>query len=257
MRTQSLLLTLPVVLATMLLLGLTGCDPDSSSSVETTTVKINVDLVWDGTPVSSSQTVLDSQGRALQLERFEGYLSDFALHDVEEGWIDIDTIARVNFLKAGSRVGLDIAGESDRLIDGVRIGLGVPAVRNQKSGEFIHPSYHPLGYNGSLGMIWSWADGYIFSAMDLRFQDSLIGAFSYHPGQDTCFRSVDILWDGPVYVPKESQDVTLHLQLDAYKCLHGDNDIIDPVVDGSAHGGNLPLALRWVDLYQDAWALAP
>ena len=61
----------------------------------------------------------------------------------------------------------------------------------------------------------------------------------------------------PCLVSKGSQDVTLNLQLDAYKCLHGDNDIIDPVVDGSAHGGNLPLALRWVDLYQDAWALAP
>ena len=63
-----------------------------------------MDLVWNGTAVSPSQTVLNNQGRALQLERFEGYLSDFAVHDVDEGWIDIDTIARLNFLKSSARV---------------------------------------------------------------------------------------------------------------------------------------------------------
>ena len=241
-----------LIAASALLLSATGCQREG-----TATVRVNCAVEWNGEPFTIGETALDVQGREAQLERLEAYVSDFALHDVDEGWIDIDTIARVNFLKSNARVGLDIPSETDRLIDGVRIGLGVPADRNQKSGDFIHPSDHPLGYNGSAGMIWTWADGYIFTAMDLRFQDSQIGAFSYHPGQDTCFRSVDILWDGPVLVSKGSQDVTLNLQLDAYKCLHGDNDIIDPVVDGSAHGGNLPLALRWVDLYQDAWALAP
>ena len=135
-------------MASMLVLGLTGCDPDSSSSVETTTIKVNVDLVWDGTPVSPSQTVLDSQGRALQLERFEGYLSDFALHDVEEGWIDVDTIARVNFLKAHSRLGLDIAGESDWLIDGVRIGLGVPPTETKSQATSSIPPTIPWATTG-------------------------------------------------------------------------------------------------------------
>ena len=46
--------------------------------------------------------------------------------------------------------------------------------------------------------------------------------------------------------------------LDAYECLHGVNDTIDPEIDPETHtGNNLPLAIRWVDLYQNAWSIQP
>ena len=151
-------------------------------------------------------------------------------------------------------MGLDIAGESDWLIDGVRIG-GRAGRPKPKSGDFIHPSDHPLGYIGSAGMMWTWADGYIFRRWTFGSKIPK-SELSLPPGQDTCFRNVDILWDvlfGPQRIARrDAEPSTRCLQV-----LHGDNDIIDPEVDGSAHGGNLPLALRWVDLYQDAWALAP
>jgi hypothetical protein len=48
------------------------------------------------------------------------------------------------------------------------------------------------------------------------------------------------------------------MTLDAHACLHGANDIIDPAIDPETHtGNNLPLAIRWVDLYREAWTLTP
>ena len=55
-----------------------------------------------------------------------------------------------------------------------------------------------------------------------------------------------------------SSDFELDLVLDAYQCLHGEEDVIDPELDPETHtGNNLPLALRWIDLYQSAWSIEP
>ena len=245
---------LALTLAVIVILGTTGCKREETASVQ---VKFNV--TWNGQPFQIGETGLDIQGRDLQLERLECYVSDFALHDVDEGWIEIDTVARIDFSLTDAHALLELAGSSDRRIDGIRMGLGVPADRNKDvdPASYDDPD-HPLGFKGSAGMHWGWAAGYIFSVYEGRMLTDPNVPFAYHAGNDTCYRQVELMWDEPWLLECGSNDVVVNLELDAYQCLHGTNDVIDPEVDPETHtGNNLPLALRWVDLYQSAWSLAP
>ena len=106
------------ILGALLLLS-SGC-----RSEKTAQIQLQFHLVWNG------DIGLDDQGQELQLERLECYVSDFALHDTEEGWIDIDTVAHINFGQEGPMAVLDVVGTADREIDGIYIGLNVPADRN-------------------------------------------------------------------------------------------------------------------------------
>ena len=81
--------------------------------------------------------------------------------------------------------------------------------------------------------------------------------FAYHAGADTCFRTVELQWDEPWILPFDGV-ATPSIVVDAYQCLHGANDVIDVPTDPETHtGNNLPLAIRWVDLYQQAWRVNP
>lgn len=243
-----------VVAASALILIATGCQREATSEV-----RLNFDVVWNGEPFVVGDVALDDQGREFQLERLECYVSDFALHDVEEGWIEVDTVARIDFSLSDSHALLTLVGQGDRSIDGLRMGLGVPADRNKNVDPASYDEInHPLGYTGSVGMHWGWASGYIFSVYEGRLLGEPNVPFAYHAGNDTCFRSVELTWEEPWLLECESVDTEVQLVLDAYRCLHGENDVIDPEVDPETHTvNNLPLALRWVDLHRGAWSLKP
>ena len=80
---------------TFALVGLAGCDRDDEASL--TQLRVNFNLLWDGEPFTLGQSGLDVQARPVQLERLECFVGAFELHDQEQGWIEIDTIAR-NFI---------------------------------------------------------------------------------------------------------------------------------------------------------------
>ena len=66
------------------------------------------------------------------------------------------------------------------------------------------------------------------------------------------------MWEDAWLLSCGSDDATIDLALDAYLCLHGQEDTIDIEVDPITHtGNNLPLAIRWVNLYTNAWSLQP
>lgn len=238
------------------LVGLAGCDRDDEASL--TQVRVNFDLLWDADPFTLGQSGLDVQGRPVQLERLECYVGAFALHDQDQGWIEIDTIKRVNFSVSEPHAMLDILTEGNLRIDGIRMGLGVPADQNKDVDPASYPSNHPLGARGSAGMHWGWAAGYIFSVYEGRMQTDPEVPFAYHAGNDTCYRQVELMWEEPWLLVCGTDDTTIDLGLDAYKCLHGAQDTIDIETDPISHtGNNLPLALRWVNLYTNAWSLQP
>ena len=76
----------------------------------------------------------------------EAYVSQFALHDVDEGWVNVDTVQRIRFAEEGNHVVLDLPGCEDRHIDGLRMGLGVPADQNLDVDPAGYPADHPLGF---------------------------------------------------------------------------------------------------------------
>lgn len=240
--------------AFLLTLFLSGCTRGEDAEV-----RLAFDVVWNGDPYTVGGSAPDMQGRPVQLERLECYVSDFAIHDVEEGWIDVDTVARIDFSRDDAHAVLVIPGEGDRAIDGLRMGLGVPEDRNADvdPASYTDPD-HPLGYSGSAGMHWGWAAGYIFSVYEGRLLTEPNIPFTYHAGDDRTFRSTELMWEEPWVLECGSKDREFTLVLDAYKCLHGAEDTIDPEIDPETHtGNNLPLALRWVDLYQEAWSIRP
>ena len=82
-----------------------------------TQVRVNFDLAWNGEPFALGQTGLDVQERPVQLERMECFVSAFALHDTERGWIEIDTVARIDFSASEPHATLDIVTDGDPQIE--------------------------------------------------------------------------------------------------------------------------------------------
>ena len=241
----------PLLMLALLLLAATGCQPDESPSL-----RLAFDLAWDGAPYTLGEVVLDNQGRDIRLDRMEAYVSQFALHDVDEGWVNVDTVQRIRFAEEGNHVVLDLPGCEDRHIDGLRMGLGVPADQNLDVDPASYPADHPLGFAGSAGMHWGWAAGYIFSVYDGRLLVDPEQPFSYHAGDDRLYRTVEFSWEEAWLLEAGEEPQDRILTLDAYKCLHGSEDVIDPTVDAQTHtGNNLELATRWVTLYLQAWTL--
>ena len=235
----------------LLLMFATGCQPDESPSL-----RLDFDLAWDGAPYTLGEVVLDNQGRDIRLDRMEAYVSQFALHDIDEGWVDMDTVQRIRFAEEANHVVLELTGCEDRNIDGLRMGLGVPADQNLDVDPAGYPTEHPLGFAGSAGMHWGWAAGYIFSVYDGRLLVDPEQPFSYHAGDDRLYRTVEFTWEDPWFLEAGEEHQIRTLTLDAYKCLHGTSDVIDPAVDAQTHtGNNLDLATRWVTLYLQAWTL--
>ena len=241
---------------TFAVIGLTGCNRENRSA--DAKVRVNFDLLWNGEAFTLGQTGSDVQGRPVQLERMDCFVGSFELHDTEQGWMKIDTIARIDFGDVDPHTMLDLVTDGDLQIDGLRMGLGVPADQNRGVDPATYPSNHPLGVRGSAGMHWGWAAGYIFSIFEGRMQTTPEVPFAYHAGDDTCYRKVELIWQEPWLLPCGAQDVSIDLALDAYLCLHGPEDTIDIEVDPISHtGNNLPLAIRWVNLYANAWSLQP
>ena len=242
------------LLALGLVAAALGCN-----RAETTTVKVQFGAEWNGSTFQVGNQTTDVQGRAVQLEGLEAYVSEFALHDVATGWVEIDTIARLDFSDPSTHALLTMCLDEDLQIDAIRIGLGVPSDRNFDVDPAKYPQpNHPLGYAGSVGMHWGWADGYIFSIYEGRLLTTPNVPFAYHIGLDTLFRSIELRWDEAWLLEKGTQNHDINIALDAYACVHGQNDVIDPEMDPVTHTlGNLPLAERWVALYQNAWRLRP
>ena len=240
-----------LLMSVLLLVAATGCQSDESPSL-----RLEFDLAWNGAPYALGEVVSDHEGRDIRLDRMEAYVSQFALHDVEEGWVEVDTVQRIRFAEEGNHVVLELPGCEDRNIDGLRMGLGVPADQNVDVDPASYPTDHPLGFAGSAGMHWGWAAGYIFSVYDGRLLVDPEQPFSYHAGDDRLYRSVEFTWEDTWLLESGEEHQTRTLTLDAYKCLHGANDVIDPTVDAQTHtGNNLDLATRWVTLYLEAWTL--
>lgn len=253
---------LPLFLSSLgFVLTLVSCEQcDTPAPFATSTVELRLGLEWNDEPFQVGDNAPDVQGRPVQLERLECYLGEFELLDAEEGWIRVEeaAIARVDFSAEDPMVRLVVPSDRDRTIEGIRMGLGVPAEWNTDvdPASYEDPE-HPLGYKGSLGMHWGWAAGYIFSIYEGRLLDDENTPFAYHAGADTCYRQTEVLWDEPWLLPFDGM-ASPGIVLDAYDCLHGDNDVIDIPTDPESHtGNNLPLALRWVDLYREAWRAAP
>jgi hypothetical protein len=140
---------------------------------------------------------------------------------------------------------------------GMRLGLGVPSALNF-SDPANYQQGHPLSV--SQGTYWTWTTGYRFIVFDGRYDTipdgtaTILPVFSIHPGLDTCYRVLDFVLPDQGVTP-EGDTLRLTLSFDVSRFFHGNGDALDLAVDNQAHGDNIQLDTRFMDLVVGATTL--
>lgn len=202
------------------------------------------------------QTYRDAFNRRLLLEDLRGYISQVTLIDENDSSVVLKDFALMNWFADPSITGTS----KPRTIKALRFSLGLPPEYNSNIDPTTYPNSHPLSVAGAAGMFWTWNTGYIFYQLngkcDLSGSENqpLIDPIAYHCGDDTLFRTITL--DIPDITVNAGEAYQFNILFDAQKCFWNDQDTMDLEVDYLTHtAGNLPLALRTMDLYQSAFSI--
>ena len=140
----------------------------------------------------------NARGERFSVTRLSYLLSGFALQTVSGEWVELeDAVAWVDLEQRRTFFDLPAIPEAD--YQAIRFSVGLDPATNHADPSG-YDSGHPLNTNLS-GLHWTWQTGYIFMALEGRFQvpgDAAIEGFLYHFAND---------WN--------RQWVTLPIQLDA------------------------------------------
>ncbi len=202
------------------------------------------------------QTYRDAYNRRLLLEDLRGYISEVKLIDINDSAIVLKDFALMNWFADPT---ISVAARSAK-IKALQFSLGIPAAYNTSVDPTTYPNAHPLSVAGAAGMFWTWNTGYIFYQLngkcDLSGSENqpLIDPIAYHCGDDTLYRT--LTFDVPDFTVKAGEAYQINIDFDAQKCFWNSTDTMDLDVDYLTHtSGNLPLAIRAMDLYQSAFSI--
>ncbi len=216
------------------------------------------DVVFGNNDLIQGQTYNHVDGYRLLFEDFRGYVSNITLYDDNDSAFVIQDIALLNWFNDPQ---MTIEGEP-RKIKRIGFGLGIPAAINTNSDPTTYPNSSPLSVGGAAGMFWTWNTGYIFYQLngktDLSGSTSapLIDPIAYHCGDDTLYR--ELIFDIPDVNVSQGQTQIWKFTLDAQKCFWSDADTLHLNTDYLTHTtGNLPLAIRAMNLYANSFEWKP
>jgi hypothetical protein len=232
--------------------GLSSCKKDPAVEPDPVTppaptgvVKLTVVPEWEGAPMQRFTEYRNFMDYRVNVELLKLYLGEVRLANggVEKALSDVlyfdlgdGPVSQTWRLDTGTWTGM-------------KAGLGVPSLLNYADPAGYGPG-HPL--NVSNGTYWTWATGYRFVMFEGRYDpdplstDPLINSYSLHPGMDTCYAAVELWPSGGIQVRQgDTAFVTVRLAVDEF--FHSANGTIDLVTENTAHGGNLPLALKFTD----------
>lgn len=139
----------------------------------------------------------------------------------------------------------------------LRMGIGVPSELNF-SDPALYAQGHPLSVSN--GTYWTWTTGYRFVIFDGRYDvdpegtGTVLPVFSIHPGLDTCYTVVQRNAPQPIVV-RAGETTQLRVEFDVSRFFHSPVDTLDLAVDNQAHGDNIQLATRFMDLVSGAITL--
>jgi hypothetical protein len=215
-------------------------------------------VVFGNNDLVQGQTYNHIDGYRLLLEDFRGYVSDITLYDENDSAHVIQDIALLNWFNDPQ---LTIKADP-RTVKRIGFSLGVPSSINTNTDPTTYPNSSPLSVGGAAGMFWTWNTGYIFYQLngktDLTGSTTapLIDPIAYHCGDDILFR--EIIFDVPDVAVTRGQTQTWQIKLDAQKCFWNDQDTLHLATDYLTHTtGNLPLAIRAMNLYGSAFEWVP
>lgn len=214
--------------------------------------------VFDDQDLVQGQTYYDYLNRRFLIEDLRGYVSQIKVYNEVDSALVLKDYALLNWFTDPT---ISVNAPPWKVTK-IEFSLGVPPDVNTSTDPTTYANSHPLSVAGSSGMFWTWNTGYIFYMLngktDLSGSTSapLIDPLAYHCGDDTLFRTLTFY-----PTPIETQlggSYTWNFEFNARKCFLNDTDTLHFDTEYLTHTtGNLPLALKSMNLYQSAFSYIP
>lgn len=203
---------------------------------------------WSGTPLAvPSAAVASAAGQSLTLTRVAGLVSGVALLRADGGTVRLDGQFGHFDAEAG-KLALPFRGVPDGDYAGLTFDLGVPAdINHGDPGRW--PAGHPL--NPLVNALhWSWQGGYVFVALEGRWQagGGEARGFSYHVATDARRMTVRFAADFRV-----EGATTVTLALDLARVLHARRLAADDGSESTHSGEGDVLAPQLATALERAW----
>jgi hypothetical protein len=252
---QPLTRLFPVVAAAVL--ALTGCvDPLPPRWHDLPgTVRLDLGLHWNGAPMALGDTVTDHLGHPVTLTNVQFYLNGLELQDLDGTWHSVGDIRLVDFNRDAPTVVEEVPPGT---YTAMRFGVGIPKSLNTNIDPASYPNDHPLSFQGSAGMFWTWSTGYIFFKYEGKagtaVGEPIEAPISYHLGTDLSYRTITLPFAYPMYVTAR-EVLPIPVAFDGARLLDGPAGSIDVIEDPVSHnapGTELPdrlLALLETSFY--------
>jgi hypothetical protein len=234
----------------------TPVDPPSQPT--NATYHLHWNSVFDNEDLVQGQTYYDAWNRRFLFEDLRGYISEIKLYNDQDSCIILKDYALLNWFTDPT---LTIESPPWQ-VSKIAFSLGVPAGVNTLTDPTTYPNNHPLSVAGSSGMFWTWNTGYIFYMLngktDLTGSASapLIDPIAYHCGDDTLFQT--LVFNTTPIQTEAGKSYTWNFEFDAKKCIWNDTDTMDFSIEYLTHTtGNLPLAIKAMNMYSSAFSYIP
>lgn len=248
---------LPIAIIVILFsAGCRGCSEDTSPAV----IGLFTQITWNGENISIGDTVIDIAGREVRPEKLFSYISNISLRKIDGGWVNSESLARLDFMPASDFVDgifpFEVLNESN-VFDSIRFSVGVPSELNTDGVPSNYPNDHPLGVVGSADMFWPLTSSYFTMKFEGKVANTpgeeIITPFAMHPATNPLFRTLSFaLPDNILLVASEIK--SFQFELDLAKTINGSGGYIELNEIGHTMG-NVENAIIFVDNLKDAWTL--
>jgi hypothetical protein len=229
--------------------------PENNKQV---TYRIQWNSVFDNEDLVAGQTYYDPFNRRFLMEDLRGYISEIRLYNELDSFITIKDYSLLNWFNDPI-----ISVQSQPWnVTKIEYSLGIPASVNTLTDPTTYPNIHPLSVAGASGMFWTWNTGYIFYMLNGKTDltgstnSPLVDPLAYHCGDDTLYRTLTFN-TAPIQT-EIGKTYTWNFEFNARKCIYNESDTMDFDTEYLTHTtGNLPLAIKAMDLYQSAFRYIP
>lgn len=171
---------------------------------------VEVTPKFDAVPVQAGiMAQTNVSGQVFSVTRLDMLLSGVSLRRLDGIWIEATNSTAFLSLE-GKRQALQVHGLPAGRYDRLRFRVGLDAKVNH-ADPAQYPATHPLNPNLN-GLHWGWQGGYVFLALEGRWQSASgeTGGYSYHLGNDFMLTTIEL----PLVIDlSESRTVSASLHL--------------------------------------------
>jgi hypothetical protein len=242
---------IPIILfAGVLSVAFTACRKDDPiptplpdpEPVTKGTFRLTLVPEWEGQPLALYTEYRNYMDQRVNVELLKMYWGELRLFNGPYEWVMKD-VAYFNLGPGAVSIAMPV---DTGMYAGLRAGLGVPNALNM-SDPAVYSAGHPLNVNN--GTYWTWATGYRFLMFEGRYDldpqstAPLIASYALHPGMEPCYLPLEFQPSGGVRIlPGAETELVVKVAVDRF--FHSPTGNIDLATENTAHGQNLPLAIK-------------